>query len=94
MHETLEHKSFWDKSLTGEPVFDINFDLSPVANQNIMRDFCLDMATSDWAYSKKPYISCPMLDFQQWLKDGNEDFPVAPANFISKVHEFIQDTGN
>ena len=39
LHEFNE-TSFWNRTLTGLPVFDRNFDLSPPKNQMMLKDFC------------------------------------------------------
>jgi hypothetical protein len=53
--------SFWNRTLTGRPQFDENFDLSPEDNQRIMRDFCEEISNSEFLFREDPSITCPML---------------------------------
>ena len=82
--------SKWDPSDYGTIVWDSNFNLAPTANQERIRTICSELRASTLVKDSK--VTCFMDDFKTYIEGQGGSFPVAEAQFPTKLKEFADST--
>lgn len=78
-HMGNESHSFWESELSGHPIFDIEFDLSPEENQLKMLELCDVIRKSE--YRAAGVVECPIEQIKRNVESKQIPFPIPREQF-------------